>query len=151
MTTKIQLTACLSAALIALTSVAAAPALAAPPPPPGGYYGHRPAAPRVEHRHYHSHTTYHRSYRSSHHTGDVILGTLAAGAAIYGIASLIDSANHRSSVVQQPMATTTITTTTTTTQTVFWCEAEKGFYPQVRACPTGWTPIAANAVPSDLH
>ena len=25
----------------------------------------------------------------------------------------------------------------------FGCEAEKGYYPDVRACPTGWTPIPA--------
>lgn len=30
-----------------------------------------------------------------------------------------------------------------TPKTVYWCEAEKGFYPQVRACPTGWTPVVA--------
>ena len=28
-------------------------------------------------------------------------------------------------------------------RTVYWCEGEQGFYPQVRSCPTGWKALPA--------
>lgn len=98
------------------------PPMHRPAPPP-------PMRPRIHHSGWHSGWYW---------------GPLAAGATLWGLSELIDSqrtAQVPSQVVvpvqpqvQQPT-------------TVYWCEAEKGFFPQIRACPTGWTALPASAVP----
>ncbi len=40
-------------------------------------------------------------------------------------------------------AVTTPSSSDTHSNSRFWCEAEKGYYPDVRACPTGWTAVPA--------
>lgn len=135
--TRLTLTTILSTALMALTisQVAVAsphharPVYHRPPvhhaPPPKPAYHHAP-------RHHHNYV-YHD-----------VAGALVAGAVILGAANLIGNA-VTSTTRSLPPASYTPNTTPVTPQTMrFWCESEKGFYPDVRACPLGWTPIPAN-------
>lgn len=122
--------------------------------PHGGPHGpapHHPAPAPAPHHHSHS-----------WHSGDyaaMVLAPLAAGAIIYGATQAAKTPSY--TVVQQPTyvvpstvysapaasaattTTTTVTTTTTAAKTVYWCEAEQGWWPNVRACPTGWKAMPA--------
>lgn len=111
------------------------PPLVRPAPPPAF---HRPPPPPRHHY--------------SWHTRDWawVWGPLAAGALVYGATSALrDDPPVNTYVVPQTTpsypgsSSTTTTTTTTTTGAVFWCEAEQGWWPQVRACPTGWKAMPA--------
>ena len=98
----------------------------------------------------------HRSWHSGDYAA-MVLAPLAAGAIIYGVTQAAKTPSY--TVVQQPTyvapqtvytapastttTTTTVTTTTTAAKTVYWCEAEQGWWPNVRACPTGWKAMPA--------
>ena len=110
----------------------------APRPPAHRPVWHRPPPPRPH------------SWRSRDRAW--VWGPLAAGALVYGAAAALrDEPPVTTYVIPQTQpypgnsstSTTTTTTTTTTTNTVFWCEAEQGWWPQVRACPTGWKAMPA--------
>ena len=132
----------------------ATPAFAAPYGDPrdpgfGGPGIHHPAPPPHPARH-------HRSWHS--HDYAWLWAPIAAGALVYGVTQSVRTPTY--TVVQPTYAlpaapsvsnsvTTTTTTTTTTTKTtsaqktVYWCEAEQGWWPTVRACPTGWKAMPA--------
>lgn len=133
--TSSRLTSCvIGAVALALASTSFA---MSPPPPGPGFHGpsmHQPAsrhcAPPSPHGHPHGH---HYSYDWA--------GAILTGAAILGVASLISQANAKPA----PAATTTnvATSAPVANKVVYWCEAERGFYPQIKACPTGWTAVPA--------
>ena len=112
---------------------------APPPPPPGGSaFGWHHPGPRMHHPRgfYRPAPRHHRYYyHSSDWVGPVLFGALLAGTTVAAI-----NASNR---YDYDYRTTTQTTETSRPGTRFWCEAEKGYYPDVRACPTGWTPIPA--------
>ena len=132
----------------------ATPAFAAPYGGPrgpgfGGPGIHHPAPPPHPAPH-------HRSWHS--HDYAWLWAPIAAGALVYGVTQSVRTPTY--TVVQPTYAppaapsvsnsvTTTTTTTTTTTKTtsaqktVYWCEAEQGWWPTVRACPTGWKAMPA--------
>ena len=148
--------ACVSA--LALTGVLATSALARPPgPPPGGPGWHHPAPPR-----HHGH----------HHYG-WLWAPAVAGLTIWGLSELFDdpyddgyvpyryrypaqptyvvpdygsysaAASAAASAARAESAANAAINAANSARTLYWCEAEGGFYPQVRACPTGWTPVVA--------
>jgi len=66
---------------------------------------------------------------------------------IYGLSEL---SRPRTVIVQQPApvyvpqpATVYQSYQGNVARYVYWCEAEQGYYPQVRACPTGWKQMPA--------
>lgn len=105
-------------------------------PPPG------PAAHAPAPMHYAPPHQPHRGPGPHYHSGSVILGTLATGALIYGIASAI---NNSTTSVPNTATTTTLGNTASSgaTRYVYWCESEQGYYPNVKACPTGWKQMPA--------
>ena len=149
-----------TAALLALCMTLAPVADARPPGPPGGPGWHRPGPPphfrapaRVHHR---------------HHYG-WLWAPAAVGAAIWGWNVLNDpyddyvpyryryapsyaapayspywaAERAEQSAARAEAAASAAQAAAAAPKTLYWCEAEKGFYPQVRACPTGWTPVSA--------
>lgn len=80
--------------------------------------------------------------RYHHHDSDWV-APLMFGALVAGVtASAINSSRQATDYsAAQQSAPCNPTVTTTRTNTLFWCEAEKGYYPDVRACPTGWTAV----------
>lgn len=135
--------AALFAAILSVSLTPSDAALASPPPhftstfPP--MIRHAPP-PRPHYR------PHHRNHRGWH--SGWFWGPLAAGVTLYGVSELLDHSTQRdayqNSLAAQQAA---LAAQQPTTNTVYWCEAEKGFYPQVRACPTGWTALPAGAVP----
>lgn len=93
------------------------------PPPP-------PMHPRIHHSGWHSGWYW---------------GPLAAGATLWGLGELIDSQRSRNDTPTQVVVPVQPQVQQPTT--VYWCESEKGFFPQVRSCPTGWTTLPATATP----
>lgn len=126
-------TLCAGFGLFSATTSMSAP----PPPPPGGpAFGWHHPGPRMHHPRgfYRPAPRHHRYYyHSSDWVGPVLFGALLAGTTVAAI-----NASNR---YDYDYRTTTQTTETSRPGTRFWCEAEKGYYPDVRACPTGWTPI----------
>jgi hypothetical protein len=115
-----------AAAALALSSVAYA----------GPHGGPRHGGPHYGAPHHHH-----------HHHGGWVWGPLAAGAVIYGLSEL---SRPRTVIVQQPApvyvpqpATVYQSYQGNVARYVYWCEAEQGYYPQVRACPTGWKQMPA--------
>ena len=129
----------------------ATPAFAGPhggPGGPGSGFGgpgiHHPAPPPRP-----APAPHHRSWHSNDYAW--LWAPVAAGALIYGVTQSVRTPTY--TVVQPtyalpatPSASNSVTTTTTTTtttkttssaKTVYWCEAEQGWWPTVRACPTG--------------
>lgn len=113
------------------------PPLVRPLPPP----------PPVVHYNYYRHDHYHRS-----RDWNWVWAPLAFGAAAYGISALID--NTRADAAAQSAAASAASAAQSAaiaqgaaanaqSRTVYWCEGEQGFYPQVRSCPTGWTALPA--------
>lgn len=126
------------AVALALSGVSVSSALARPPgPPPGAPGWHRPAPPpRYHHR---------------HHYG-WLWAPAIAGVTIWGLSSLHNEP-YEPYATYVPYRYRTSPSyvapnygeniSESAPKTLYWCEAEKGFYPQVRACPTGWTPVVA--------
>lgn len=112
-------------------------AMSAPPPSRPAFGWHHPG-PRMHHPHgfYRPAPRHHRYYHhSSDWVGPLLFGAILAGTTV----AAVNAANR----TDYNCFTTTRTTETIRPGTTFWCEAEKGYYPDVRACPTGWTPISA--------
>ncbi len=111
---------------------------------------------------HYSHHNYSHHHHRHHDNGAWFWGPLAAGAIIYGLTELN---RPRRVVVQQPapvvvqpapvvvqQPTQVIVQQPATlyqsyqgnvVRYVYWCEGEQGYYPQVRACPTGWKQMPA--------
>ena len=104
----------------------AAPHHGAPAPHRGSPAPHHPGPRGPVHHHHHS----------SEWVAPLVFGAIVAGATV----SAINSSNQASSYTTQQAAASN-SSTTIRNNTLFWCEAEKGYYPDVRACPTGWTPV----------
>lgn len=123
-----------------------------PGPGFGGPAGHRP--PPAMHHPAPPPAPHHRSWHRNDYAW--LWAPVAAGALIYGVTQSVKTPSY--TVVQPtyalpaaPAASNSVTTTTTTTttktttsaKTVYWCEAEQGWWPTVRACPTGWQAMPA--------
>ena len=128
-------TLCAGLGLFSATTSLSAP----PPPAPGGpSFGWHHPGPGLHHpqRFHHPAPPHHRHiYHDSDWAGPLLFGALLAGTAV-AAGSAANNADYGG-------RTTTQTTETIRPSTRFWCEAEKGYYPDVRACPTGWTPVPA--------
>ena len=146
-----------AAAVFALSTVAVSSVEARPPgPPPGGPGWHRPGPPPGAFRpHFRPHRHHHRW----------LWAPVIAGATVWGLNSIFDdpfddyvayryrpavpiyysgyaaAASAERSALRAEAAANAAQAAASAPKTVYWCEAEKGFYPQVRACPTGWTPV----------
>ena len=157
MTAFTKFTASVAGLAAACTFSLATPVFADPHGGPGapGFGGpgvHHPAppprpAPPPHHRH--------RSWHSNDYAW--LLAPIAAGALVYGVTQSVRTPTY--TVMQPtyalpaaPSVSDSVTTTTTTTattkttsaqKTVYWCEAEQGWWPTVRACPTGWKAMPA--------
>lgn len=139
MTTKLPLPAAVAALFAASLLPAGSEALAGPP----RFHGQRP--PMVHHAspHYRPHHWHHRGWHSGWYWGP-----LAAGITLYSVSELLDYSARRDAYRDYLAAQqAALSAQQSAATTVYWCEAEKGFYPQVRACPTGWTALPAGAVP----
>lgn len=112
---------------------------------PGPGWGHRPPMhrpvpppPPPRHRH----------HRSMHPAW--IWAPVAAGITFYGLHHWLErDARYqadRAALAAQRAEAAAQAAQTTQPATVYWCQAEQGFYPQVRACPTGWVALPASAV-----
>lgn len=135
--TRLTITAILSTALMALTMSQTATAA----PHHGAPIAHRPAMHHAAPARHYARPAYRHRYYVHH---DVV-GALAAGALMLGAVGLINHATQASTVTQPSTTYVYPSSPAPVNQaTRFWCESEKGFYPDVRACPTGWTPIPAN-------
>ncbi|MBQ9241028.1 MAG: hypothetical protein IJ164_06805 [Duodenibacillus sp.] len=123
-----------------LISLAAAAALALSSVAYAGPHGGPHGGPRHSIHHGGPHPVHHGGPRHHHH-GGWIWGPLAAGAVIYGLAEL---SRPQTVIVQQPAPATLYQSYQgNVIRYVYWCEAEQGYYPQVRACPTGWRQMPA--------
>lgn len=149
-----------AAAALALTTAFVPAVEARPPGPPHGGPGwHRPPPPPL-----------HAPRRHHHHFG-WLWAPAIAGATIWGLSSLYDDpyndyVSYRFRYPYTPYTAPSYVTgysaalsaersalraeaaanaaqAAAAPKTLYWCEAEKGFYPQVRACPTGWTPVVS--------
>lgn len=127
----------LSCATLGLTMGMSA-SYAAPPPPAKHAAPHHgaPAPHRAAPHHPAPRGPVHHYHHSSDWVAPMIFGAIVAGATV----SAINSSNQASSYSTQQAAASN-SSTTIRSNTLFWCEAEKGYYPDVRACPTGWTPV----------
>lgn len=148
-----------AAAALALTTAFVPAVEARPPGPPhgGGPGWHRPPPPP----HFGPRFHHHRHY-------GWLWAPAIAGATIWGLSTLYDdyvtyryrypytpyvppsyvtgysaALSAERSALRAEAAANAAQAAASTPKTVYWCEAEKGFYPQVRACPTGWTPVVA--------
>lgn len=152
-----------AAAALALTTAFVPAVEARPPGPPhgGGPGWHRPPPPP----HFGPRFHHHRHY-------GWLWAPAIAGATIWGLSTLYDDPDDdyvtyryrypytpyvppsyvtgysaalsaERSALRAEAAANAAQAAASTPKTVYWCEAEKGFYPQVRACPTGWTPVVA--------
>ncbi len=157
MTAFTKFTASVAGLAAACTFSLATPVFAGPHGGPGapGFGGpgvHHPAppprpVPPPHHRH--------RSWHSNDYAW--LWAPIAAGALVYGVTQSVRTPTY--TVMQPtyalpaaPSVSDSVTTTTTTTattkttsaqKTVYWCEAEQGWWPTVRACPTGWKAMPA--------
>lgn len=157
MTAFTKFTASVAGLAAACTFSLATPVFADPHGGPGapGFGGpgvHHPAppprpVPPPHHRH--------RSWHSNDYAW--LWAPIAAGALVYGVTQSVRTPTY--TVMQPtyalpaaPSVSDSVTTTTTTTattkttsaqKTVYWCEAEQGWWPTVRACPTGWKAMPA--------
>lgn len=84
--------------------------LAAPPHRPPM---HRPPAPHVSH----------------HHHSDAVLWGILGGASAIILADSIARQNQPKTIIlcEEPK-----------NRVFYWCESERGFFPEVRSCPEGW-------------
>ena len=152
-----------AAAALALTTAFVPAVEARPPGPPhgGGPGWHRPPPPPHFGPRFHPHRHY-----------GWLWAPAIAGATIWGLSTLYDdpyddyvtyryrypytpyvppsyvtgysaALSAERSALRAEAAANAAQAAASTPKTVYWCEAEKGFYPQVRACPTGWTPVVA--------
>lgn len=152
-----------AAAALALTTAFVPAVEARPPGPPhgGGPGWHRPPPPP----HFGPRFHHHRHY-------GWLWAPAIAGATIWGLSTLYDdpyddyvtyryrypytpyvppsyvtgysaALSAERSALRAEAAANAAQAAASNPKTVYWCEAEKGFYPQVRACPTGWTPVVA--------
>ena len=138
-------------AALALTTAFVPAVEARPPGPPhgGGPGWHRPPPPP----HFGPRFHHHRHY-------GWLWAPAIAGATIWGLSTLYDdpympyvppsyvtgysaALSAERSALRAEAAANAAQAAASTPKTIYWCEAEKGFYPQVRACPTGWTPVVA--------
>lgn len=150
-----------AAAALALTTAFVPAVEARPPGPPhgGGPGWHRPPPPP----HFGPRFHHHRHY-------GWLWAPAITGATIWGLSTLYDdpyddyvtyrypytpyvppsyvtgysaALSAERSALRAEAAANAAQAAASTPKMVYWCEAEKGFYPQVRACPTGWTPVVA--------
>lgn len=70
-----------------------------------------------------------------------VAGALFAGALILGTAALVGNAINNNQVTSTTNSAAENTANITTENTRFWCESEQGYYPDVRACPSGWKTV----------
>lgn len=148
MTAFTKFTASVAGLAAACTLSLATPAFAGPHGSPGGPGFSGPGASAPPHHR-------HRSWHSNDYAW--LLAPIAAGALVYGVTQSVRTPTYTvvhpayalptaPSVSNSVTTTTTTTTTTKTTsaqKTVYWCEAEQGWWPTVRACPTGWKAMPA--------
>jgi hypothetical protein len=69
---------------------------------------------------------------------------VAAGAILFGLAELARSSNSSSNYTyQQDPATLYQSQGSQVVRYVYWCDEPRGYYPDVRSCPTGWRQVPA--------
>lgn len=147
-----------AAFMLGLTCLASAPVQARPPGP-----GWHPPAPAPHYRHHHRHygwlwapaiagatiwglsTLYDNAYDGyvpyRYRVAPSYVAPPYVGAPYYsGYAA---AASAEQSAIRAEAAASAAQAAASSVKTLYWCEAEKGFYPHVRACPTGWTPVPA--------
>ena len=107
-----------------------------PPPPIGAGPGfHRPSPPRPGWHRPPPPPRYHRV----HHHDWYWWGPLAVGGAILGANILSDRLDEpRVEYVPVPVPAEPAASDK---PIWYWCASEKAYYPAVRSCPLGWTPI----------
>lgn len=102
----------------------------------------RPLPPPPPRPHYYRH----------HNHWNWVWAPLAFGAAAYGIGALLDSTRADAAASSAAAAAASAAQSAVIAQdaanraqsrTVYWCEGEQGYYPQIRSCPTGWTALPA--------
>lgn len=83
-----------------------------------------------------------RPHYRSWHTRDYawLWAPLVTGAVIYGLTKPSESTPPTRTMEQPP---TTANPSAKQATTLYWCEAEQGWWPTVRACPTGWKAMPA--------
>jgi hypothetical protein len=135
-------------AIAAVASLALASASFAAPPP-RGHGGPAAHAPHSSHR-----APQHRSappprrddhhHHSRHSTRNAVAAGVAAGAILFGLAELARSSNSSSNYTyQQDPATLYQSQGSQVVRYVYWCDEPRGYYPDVRSCPTGWRQVPA--------
>ncbi len=140
--------------LAATLSLAVASASFANPPPRGP--GARDGRPVPHHngqaRHHQQHRGQPAPRRDDHHhshhhrTRNAIAAGVTAGAILFGLAELSRSSQQSSGsgyYQQQDPATLYQAQGAQVSRYVYWCEEPRGYYPDVRACPTGWRQVPA--------
>ena len=131
----------LGIAAIASIILAAAPmATSVAAPHHGGPGMHRPS-----HGHYMPPPRHHYrgpGYHYRDNDGAWFWAPLAAGAIIYGAATLANQA-AQPNYVPPPASAPAPVATPPGTGTVYWCEQYQGYYPTIRTCPTGWKAVPA--------
>ena len=151
-------------ALAASLSLAMASAALASPPPRDGGPGARDGRPAPHHRsqpqrtqpqHHRAQPQQHKGppaphrddhHRSSHSTRNAVAAGVAAGAILFGLVELSRSSQQSSGSTyyqQQAPATLYQSQGSQIVRYVYWCEEPQGYYPDVRACPTGWRQVPA--------
>lgn len=75
--------------------------------------------PTPKHHHYHS------------HSNGVVLGAIGIVTGL-AVLSALSKPRQKETIVLREVPKNTV---------VFWCESQRGFYPEVRACPEGWRPL----------
>jgi len=88
------------------------------------------------HHHHHPVPMHHPGPHHHHHRGSDWVAPLIAGALLVGTLAVAHETQKATAIAQAQTATPS-----KPSNTLFWCEGEKGYYPQVRACPTGWKAI----------
>lgn len=105
-----------------------------PQRPQPQHHKSQPAPRRDDHHHSH------------HRTRNAVAAGVAAGAILFGLAELSRSSQQSSSSTyyQQDPATLYQSQGAQVVRYVYWCDEPQGYYPDVRACPTGWRQVPAS-------
>jgi hypothetical protein len=114
--------------------------------PSAGPHKSAPAPHRSNPAPRYSGPAHHQSAPRYHHHDSDWVAPLMFGAIVAGVtASAINSSRQATDYsAAQQTAPYNQSVTTNRTNTLFWCESEKAFYPDVRACPTGWTAVPSS-------
>ena len=140
-------------AIAAVASLALASASFAAPTP-RGHGGPGAHAPHSSHHSSGHRAPQHRSappprrddhhHHSRHSTRNAVAAGVAAGAILFGLAELARSSNSSSNYTyQQDPATLYQSQGSQVVRYVYWCDEPRGYYPEVRSCPTGWRQVPA--------